>query len=167
MRILVFTEGTILMHAAGYGLTPEERVKQVQAGSHGIYDYGSYIPIGDSVIKLTNWQSQGVEISYLTSRKTDNEVQSVQKVLTQHGFPKGELYKRTGDETYADVVKRVAPNVLIEDDCESIGGLAETIGSQLKKYGYNDLTIIIVPEFGGISDLPEDVKTLPQYLESV
>ena len=102
MKILVFTEGTILMHLSAKNVDRKERVKQskaegiqreerkiaydtntepaaVKKGS--VYDLASYIPIGNAVEKLLNWQKQGAVISYLTSRRIKSEIETIQQVL--------------------------------------------------------------------------------------
>jgi hypothetical protein len=45
MKILVFTEGTIIMHKNGIGHSREQIVQQVKDGDPSSHDYSSYIPI--------------------------------------------------------------------------------------------------------------------------
>jgi len=49
MRILIFTEGTIIIHKNAVGHTREEIVNQVEENEKSVYDYKSYIPIGNAV----------------------------------------------------------------------------------------------------------------------
>jgi len=43
MKILIFTEGTIIMHKNGVGHTRDEIVRQVEAKEESVYDYESYV----------------------------------------------------------------------------------------------------------------------------
>lgn len=108
MRILVFTEGTIIK---------EERNKE------GKMVGGT--ALGEAAGKLREWQRQAVEIVYLTSRRTAGEIEAVRRVLKKHRFPEGRLFYREPGEEYKDVAKRVMPDMIVEDDCAGIGGEVE------------------------------------------
>ena len=143
MKIMVFTEGT-----ATDAPSPEQR-----------RDYASYVPTEGAVDKLSRWQRQGAEICYLTScRWNENEsLEAVRATLRRFNFPAGELCCRQEGEEYVDVVARVLPDVLIEDDCESIGW-DEVITPKLRaEWGIKG---IVVPEFGGLAHLPDDHQEL-------
>lgn len=72
MKILIFTEGTILMHLSAKNISREERVKQskkfaIQKVKNllkfntkkilgSVEDYSNYIPAGNAVKKITNWK---------------------------------------------------------------------------------------------------------------
>ncbi len=159
MRILVFTEGTLLIHRDWIGLSREEMVERVRAG-RGPGDYAGSVPVGGAAGKLHTWKRQGAEICYLTSRRTVDEVGDVQGVLIRHGFPAGELFFRLTGETYGQVAERIAPDVLIEDDCESIGGEQEMTYPQISPDARRRITPIVVKEFGGIDHLPDDLAML-------
>ena len=124
MKILVFTEGTLTIHKSWVGLPRDEMVRIVQVGQAPL-DYAGLVPIGDAADKLRVWQRQGAEICYLTSRTRADEIEDVQSVLRRFAFPEGTLHFRHEGESYADVAGRVMPDVIIEDDCESIGGEIE------------------------------------------
>jgi hypothetical protein len=133
------------MHPGGVGLSREERVAQVTTRSDpGLYDFSAYVPIGDAVANLWLWDAQGAEIAHLSSRRTDEDL----------------VYRRHAWETYGDVVGRVEPDVLIEDDCESIGGEMEVTYPQIPSELRRHITSIVVPEFGGISHLPRALDEL-------
>ena len=68
MKLLIFTEGTILMHENAKGCAREEIVQQARDKEESIYDYASYIPVNNAIDKVKEWQSQGHQINYLTSR---------------------------------------------------------------------------------------------------
>ncbi len=144
MKLLIFVEGTILMHST------EDKINE----------FASYIPIKNAVRKVTSWVEQGAEISYLTAQTKFVEIKQIKDVLKKNNFP-GEIVRaRQGSETYKQVVEDIKPNIFIEDDCKSIGE-AEIITPKLK----NDLSIhgIVVPEFGGIDHLPEKIEELSVY----
>jgi hypothetical protein len=159
MRILVFTEGTLMVHPSGAGLPREAIVRQVQAGL-ATEPFRSYVPLGAAAARLRAWQQHGAEIVYLTSRTRPDEVEDVRAVLREHGFPEGELYFRAAGESYADVAERVRPDVLVEDDCESIGGEPEMTYPHTRPELKARITSIVVPEFGGIDHLPDDPARL-------
>lgn len=182
MKILIFTEGTILMHFSAKDISREERVRQsekegilgeerklayesnsplppVEAGS--VYDFKSYIPIGNSVEKINSWYEQGADICYLTSRRVKTEIDTIQKVLEKYNFPNSSnLYYRQQGKDYKDVAEAVLPDVLIEDDCESIGGEPEMTYTHIKPEIKSTIKPIPVKEFGGIDHLPNKADDL-------
>ncbi len=160
MKVLVFLHGTILMHAAALGLSREERVRQVVAAEASTRNYGAYVPISQAPAKLLGWQRQGAELFYLSSQKARAILLSDRQVLARHGFPEGTFEFRQGLERYADVVQRVEPDILIEDDCESIGSEREMVYPQLPPELKSRIRSIVVPEFGGIDHLPDDLFAL-------
>ena len=141
MKVLVFTEGTAT------GPPSQEQ----------FFDVPSFVPTEGTVEKLTGWHEQGTEICYLTSRRWNGSPQTVEAALRRFDFPAGELYYRREGEDYVDVVRRVQPDVLIEDDCRSIGW-DEVITPKLRaEWGIKG---IIVPENGGLAHLPDDHREL-------
>lgn len=163
MKILVFTEGTIITHSIAAGHSREEIVRQVQEGDDSVQDYASCIPIGGAANKLESWKRQGADIAYLTSRKTVDEIRDIRNVLSRYNFPEGELFFRLAGEQYKDVAERVMPDLLIEDDCESIGGKAEMTFPHIKPEAKARIISIVVKEFGGIDHLPGDISDLSQF----
>lgn len=152
-KILVFTEGTIIYHANANGKTREEIIEQVKKKDKYVHQYSSYIPIEHAVNKLKIWYYQGIKISYLTSRKKKNEIESIKKVLKYWNFPNGELYFRKENENYKDVAERVKPDFLIEDDCESIGGEIEMTYPHISEKIKKSIKSIVVKEFEGIDNV--------------
>lgn len=144
MKILIFTEGTILKHVS------EDQMD----------NFETYIPIDNAVEKIESWKSQVVEICYLTSRKTEKEINDIRGVLMKYNFPKGKLYFRKNGEEYKDVAERVIPDILIEDDCESIGGTPEMTYPHIKEELKLKMKSIPVKEFGGIDHLSSDINQL-------
>ena len=160
MKILIFTEGTILMHRSAAGLTRDAIMKQVQNPTQDIYDFASYIPIGNSVLKLNNWANAGAEIIYLTSRKKPAEVEAIRNVLNMYGFPQGRLLFRHGKQAYKDITEDVVPDVLVEDDCASIGGSEQMTITNVEPTIKNRIKSLVVKEFGGVDLLPDKIESL-------
>lgn len=134
-------------------------VKQVREKESSIHDYASYIPIGNAVQKLSAWQNQGAEIYYLTSRTDAKEVGDIKHVLKENNFPTGQLFFRKQEE-YKDVPERVIPDILIEDDCESIGGINKMAITHMKPEIRKRIKSIVVKEYNGIDHLPDNIHEL-------
>ena len=160
MKILIFLHGTLIMHKSAEGETREERVKQVINGDPSVHDYSSYIPVGNAVEKLKSWQSQGAEILYLSSHETADDVEKDKIVLEKYDFPKGQVFYRQSNETYKDIAEKIIPDVLIEDDCESIGGAKEMTITFVMPEIKQRIKSIVIKEFSGIDNLPDDLKFL-------
>lgn len=160
---MVFTEGTILMHKSGENVSREERVTQVINKDLSVKDYTSYIPIGNAVSKITSWVKNGAKIVYLTSRREPGEIKDIRNILNKNMFPEGILEFRKGNEAYKDVAERIVPDILIEDDCESIGGDPEMTFTCISENIKDKIKSIPVKEFGGIDHLPENLDDLINF----
>lgn len=176
IKILVFLQGTVLMHKNAEGKAREEIVRQVKEEEGSVKGYRFYIPIGNAVEKLQKWEDQGAEICYLSAltdsgkARTDEivakeDIEADKVALEKHGFPNGEIYHRKSGEEYKDVIERMnpLPDVIIEDDCESIGR-EEMTWPSLKPELRKRIKSIVVKEFGGIDHLPDDVPELIKNL---
>jgi hypothetical protein len=164
MKILIFTEGTILTHKNWVELEREEVVRRIRDGINpDLIYFKASLPIGNSVGKIRKWAGQGAEIVYLTSRRKREEIAAIQSVLDAFGFPKGELLFRTGSESYGEVASRERPDMLIEDDCESIGGESEMTYPHLTPAVKHRVKSIVVKEFLGIDGLPDSIPELLRY----
>lgn len=182
MKILVFTEGTILMHLSGKDVDREERVKQSQAEGiqreerqiaydtkaplptaekGSVYNLANYIPIGNAVEKILSWKKQGATICYLTSRRIRSEIESTERVLKKYKFPNvSNIFYRQQGKDYKDVAEKIMPDILIEDDCESIGGKKEMTYTYIEPELKEKIKLIAIKEFGGIDHLPDDLEEL-------
>src|SRR5437764_14171800 len=136
------------MHASAAGVPRVRRVQQVRDRDPSVRDFAAYVPAEAVVQKLRRWHEQGAEILYLSSRRSAEDVAADRSVLERHDFPPGSILFRQAGESYADVVARAAPDILIEDDCESIGA-AEMAYPQLSPEARSRIVWIVVPEFGG------------------
>jgi len=160
MRLLIFLHGTVVMHPGAIGRTREERVAQVRTGvDPALHDYTAYTPIDDAVTKLQRWRDQHAEIDYLSSHRNADDVAKDASVLRNYGFPSGRVLARQPGESYGEVAERAMPDVLIEDDCESIGADQITY-PQIRPELRARIKSIIVPEFGGIDHLPDSSQAL-------
>ena len=104
-----------------------------------------------------NKKARGDEIIGKDGLKLDQEI------LDKYGFPKGEIYHRQKGESYAQIAERVMPDILIEDDCESIGGTKEMTITFVKPDIKRQIKSIAIKEFGGIDHLPDDLGKLLNY----
>lgn len=161
MKILVFTEGTIIMHPSKEGLTREERVQQSKTRVRSVRDYKNYIPNGNAVEKIEKWKRQGAEIYYLASRNSTIQIKDIAHVLSKYKFPdnKNLLYRKR-EEQYKDVAERLLPNIIVEDDCESIGGEVEMTYPHIRPELKSEIKSVVVKEFSGIDSLPDSIQEL-------
>ncbi len=151
------------MHKNAVGHTREEIVRQVEMKEQSIHDYASYIPVKNAPNKIKIWHDLGAEIMYLTSRQKPHEIEQIKQVLIKHGFPMGSLQYREGKEEYKDIAERIMPDVLIEDDCESIGGEKEMTITHVSPDKKAEIKSIPLKEFGGIDHLPDNLTELVRY----
>lgn len=162
------------MHSSGIGKTREERVKDSMEQGESIRDFAAYVPVGNAPEKLQKWAKQGAEICYLSALTEDKKVRGDeivgkeglkvdQEILNKYGFPQGEVYHRQLGESYADIAKRIMPDILVEDDCESIGREKEMTYTNMKPELKSKIKQIVVEEFQGIDHLPDDLKHLKDY----
>lgn len=168
MKILVFTEGTVLMHSSLEGLTREERVKKSKERPRPLPNgfFEEEVPNSKAVKKLQAWKDQGAEIFYLTSRTTTEQVDDIRNVLRTCSFPDSQnlLFRKKG-EKYKDVAERLMPDILVEDDCESIGGGKEMTYTYIRPELKKKVKLVVVKEFGGIDHLPNELEELIDYRE--
>lgn len=150
-RILIFTEGTILGPKRWW---------------EWFNDKG-YIPIGQSVNKVRDWERQGAKIAYLTSRKKLAEVVAIREILRKEQFSGQYLFYRDDNEQYRDIAEQVIPDILIEDDCRSIGGRWQMTITYVKDEIKSRIHSIVVREFIGIDNLPDDLQKLLSWSASV
>ncbi len=159
MKLLIFTEGTALMHSSAKNVSREERVRQSSSDLPEVNDFKTYIPNGNVVEKLSNWKAQGWEIYYLTSRRTPEEVGFIQEILNKNNFPDSQnLLFRKENQQYKDVAEELMPDILIEDDCESIGGVSEMTYPHIRPELQGKIKSIVVKEFAGIDDLSDNLS---------
>lgn len=160
MKILVFLHGTIIMHRGAIGHSREERVQQVRTSEESVREYEMYVPVENAVEKLHCWRNQGAEIIYLSSHRKPDNVEKDRAVLNHYGFPAGEVLFRHDHQAYKNVAESVVPDVMIEDDCESIGGEAQMVYPHIAPVLQRRITSFVVREFEGIDHLPDNLPDL-------
>lgn len=143
ITVMIFAEGTVLKPRNWFSA----------------YDHTRYLPIGNSVEIIKGWQAQGADIVYCTSRK-GKQAHGVAALLKKYGFAGAGLYYRSRGETYKTIVETLQPNVLIEDDCKSIGGAWQMCITKVAPQIKESITSIVVKEFKGIDTLPSDLYEL-------
>jgi hypothetical protein len=156
VRILVFLHGTAIMHRTAAGRPRADRVRQSRQRDRSVLDFASYVPTEAAVEKVRAWQRHGAAISYLSSHRDAADVELDRAVLAAHGFPAGTVFAREPGESYAETARRAGADIVVEDDCESIGGRSQTIAAGLAATPGRAVTSVIVPEFGGLAHLPDD-----------
>ena len=146
MNIMIFAEGTILKPKSLFSL----------------YNHNVYVPIGNAVELIKSWNMQGANIIFCTSRKR-RQADDMANLLKKYGFIGEFLAVREAKEKYADVVEIINPDILIEDDCRSIGGAWQMCITKVSPEIKMKIKSIVVPEFKGIDKLPNDIKLLNNY----
>jgi hypothetical protein len=149
------------MHKAAANVSREERVKQSANNEESLNEFKTYIPNGNAAGKLERWRNQGAEIYYLTSRRLQPEIMDIFFVLNKYNFPDiHNLLFRKGDQEYKDVAEELMPDILIEDDCESIGGEKEMTYPNISLGVKDMIKSVVVKEFQGINHLSDDYLDL-------
>lgn len=146
LNIMVFAEGTILK--------PKSRLV--------LYNHNAYIPIGNAAAITDSWRQQGANIIYCTSRK-NRQAEDIAHLLKKYGFTGAFLAVRESGDKYKDIVETLQPDILIEDDCKSIGGAWQMCITRTAPEIKKRIKSIVVPDFKGIDNLPTDVKQLQSF----
>ena len=160
MKIGVFLHGTAIMHAAAAGVERDERVRQVRRRDPSVQDFASYVPTPGTAAKLAAWQRHGAILVYLSSHHRQHDIRADESVIHRHRFPVGPVHGRQQGKDYGPLVERLRFDVLVEDNCESIGGAAQTCAAQLSSAARESVRCIVLPEFSGLADLPDDPAEL-------
>jgi hypothetical protein len=164
VKILIFLHGTTIMHRKAGGLTREEAVEQVTRGDESLRDWATYIPVGNAAGNLQGWKRQRATICYLSSHKNAADVEKDKAVLKEYAIPDGQVFYRRTAEAYKDAVERIRPlpDLVLEDDCQSIGGEVEMVHPNLSPELRRRIRSIVVREFEGIDHLPNTVAELAE-----
>jgi len=148
------------MHPGAVDHRREERVAQMRGGDPSMRDYAAYVPVGNAVTKLDRWRKQGAQIDYLSSHRKPEDVAKDASMLKAFAFPAGRVLARERGESYGNIAGREMPDVLIQDDCESIGGSGEMTYQQIGPELRPRIKSIVVREFEGIDHLPDSLQEL-------
>lgn len=136
MKIMVFIEGT----------TFKTRFPMFLFTKYG------YKPIGNAVEIVNAWQKEG-HVIYLCSYVRKRRYNFIKQIIDFYGMKYIEILCREKGEQYSEIVERIKPDILIEDDCKSIGGQKEWCITNVKEEIKAGIRSIIVPEFKGIDDV--------------
>lgn len=140
-KIMIFIEGTafytkpVLFLFSRYGYAPIGEAKQI---INGLYDKGNEI--------------------YLCSYVRKKRYLFIKRVMDFHGIKYTQILCRGKREGYADLVERIRPDILIEDDCKSIGGEKNWCITCVNKALKEHIESIIVEEFAGIDGIDKLVN---------
>lgn len=140
---MVFAEGTVLKPKSLFSL----------------YNHRTYIPIGNAVSRLESWHRQGADLIYCTSRR-GKQAEEIAGLLKRYKFAGSKLYFREKGQAYKDLVEEVRPDILIEDDCRSIGGSWQMCITHVAPEIKASIQSIAVKEFRGIDHLPSLIQNL-------
>jgi len=160
MKVGVLLHGTAIMHAAAAGVERGECVQQVRRRDPSVADFASYLPTPGTTDKLAAWARRGAILIYLSSHRRQNDIRADESVIRRHRFPPGPVHGRQEGEDYGPLVDRLGLDVLVEDDCESIGGAAQTCAAQLSPAGRQSVRCVVLPEFSGLAGLPDNPAEL-------
>lgn len=143
LTVMIFAEGTVLKPKSWFSL----------------YNHKSYLPIGNCTDIIKGWLGQGANVVYCTSRK-GKQAKDIAVLLKKYAFAGTELYYRSKGEKYKDIVEKIQPAILIEDDCKSIGGTWQMCITKVEPNIRSKITSIVVGEFQGIDNLPRNISEL-------
>jgi hypothetical protein len=124
-------------------------------------------PTGGAVQKLKAWMEDGAVIGYLTAGRKPAYIAKVKVFLRRWGFPHGIVLARREDEEYWDVAEGFMPDIIVEDNCRSIGGEPEMTYPNMSVELRKKTKSIVVEEFEGLKHLPAKVEDLMRFQGSV
>ena len=127
-----------------------------------LFSKKGYEPLGKSIIIINDLFDKGNEI-YLCSYVRKNRYSFLKSVMDYYKVNYTQILCRDKGEQYSDLVERVRPDMLIEDDCASIGGEKEWCITNVREDIRTNIKSIIVKEFKGIDHIKEDI-TMKSYL---
>ncbi len=159
LKLLVFLQGTTFIESALIGKTREESVKKSREWAAKGGWLGELVPIGNAAKKVRTW-SEHVELFYLTASRKEENVAKCQIALKRWTFPEGRLLHREKDQSYSDLITPLRPDVIVEDDCESLGGIKEMVYPNLSENVRRSIASVVVREFEGVDHLPDDPTLL-------
>lgn len=136
MKIMIFIEGTTFYTKFPLYLFTK----------HG------YKPIGNAVNAVNSLYDKGHSI-YLCSYVRRSRYKFIRSIIDFYGMKYTAILCRKNGEQYGEIVERLKPDILIEDDCASIGGLKKCCITGVKEDIKAKIKSVIVPEFGGIDGI--------------
>ena len=135
-KIMIFIEGTIFY------------TKPIVH----LFSKKGYIPIGNAVKTINELYNAGNEV-YLISYIKKNRYNYIKSVIDFYEINYTKILCRDKKERYSDLVEKIHPNILIEDNCKSIGGEKHCCITNVSKDIKKTIKSIIVEEFKGIDSI--------------
>ena len=142
---MIFTEGTVI--------GPRKKIEY--------FRQARYVPINC------------VKDNGLGESRGENSISYIKKEIKTSGRSKENTSEQKlpwriavfqeGSEKYKDIAEAVKPDILIEDDCRSIGGKWQMTITYVDKEIKKGIKSIVVSEFMGIDHLPSDLGNLMKY----
>lgn len=117
-----------------------------------LFSKKGYSPIGNAVNVINDLYEAGNEV-YLISYMKKKRYGYIKSIIDYYNIKYTELLCRDKKENYSDLVEKVRPDVLIEDDCKSIGGEKQWCITNVKEDIRDNIKSIIVDEFKGIDNI--------------
>jgi|SRR3989338_4071722 len=99
----------------------------------------------------------------MSSHERASDVAKDRVVMKKFRFPKGRVLFRKKGLQYKNIIEETMPGILIEDNCESIGGKREMAVTGVNPERKTKIKSIMVKEFAGIDRLPDDLDKLLKY----
>lgn len=140
-RIMIFIEGTLFYTKPFLFLFSKK----------------GYKPLGNSIRTVNDLFDKGNEI-YLCSYVLKNRYVFIKAIMDYYKVNYTQILCRDKGEKYSDLVERVRPDILIEDDCASIGGEKEWCITNVREDIRANIKTIIVKEFKGIDHIEKEIE---------
>jgi len=117
------------------------------------------VPVGNAAEKLQRWQQQRAQLDYLSSHRNHDDVAGMPMSSASLGSRLAVCSPSQPGQSYGELAGSELPDVLIEDNCASIG-TGHIASLQIRPDLRRRIKSIIVPEFGGIDHLPDSLQEL-------
>lgn len=118
-----------------------------------------YVPIGNAIKIVNDLYDKGHEI-YLCSYVEKKRYRFIKSIMDHYGVKYTQILCIDEGEQYSDLVERVRPDILIEDDCASISGESKWCITNVREDIKKNIKSIIVEEFKGIDHLDIEKEIL-------
>lgn len=117
-----------------------------------LFSKKGYVPIGNAVGIINALHDTGNKI-YLCSYVKKRRYNFIKAVINSYGVKYDDILCRDKGEQYSDLVEKVCPDILIEDDCNSIGGEKNWCITGVRADIKQHIKSIVVKEYQGIDDV--------------
>lgn len=121
-----------------------------------LFSKNGYAPIGNAVEIINKLYNERNEI-YLCSYVRKKRYNFIKSVIDYYNIMYTEILCRDKKENYSDLVERILPDILIEDNCKSIGGEKQCCISNVRDEIKKNIKSIIVEEFKGIDHIQNQI----------